>query len=113
MLASYLHSTDFDLFQTAIQASAQIEGFQTIINLSRSVLGQTGVGHFCPVGGYNVETRKVLLLDTARFKYPPHWVDIELLYASICEKRGDGEPRGFICLARKATPIERKTLPPA
>ena len=84
-----------------------------IVNLSRKVLGQSGAGHFCPIGGYDEKTRKVLLLDTARFKYPPHWVDIELLYESIYEKRGDGEPRGFICLSRKASPVERKTLPPA
>ena len=84
-----------------------------IVNLSRSVLGQSGSGHFCPVGGYNAQARKVLLLDTARFKYPPHWVDEQLLYESLCDARGDGEPRGFICLTRKASPADRAKLLPA
>ena len=84
-----------------------------IVNLSRAVLGQSGTGHFEPIGGYNAKARKVLLMDTARFKYPPHWVDEELLYRSIIDLRGDGEPRGFICLTRKANPIDRATRPPA
>ncbi|RYY80109.1 hypothetical protein EON63_16895 [archaeon] len=27
---------------------------------------------------------KVLILDVARFKYPPHWVKVEDLYAAMC-----------------------------
>jgi glutathione gamma-glutamylcysteinyltransferase len=44
------------------------------------------------------------MLDTARFKYPPHWVDIELLYEAI--KSIDKEtqkPRGFIVISKKLT----------
>ena len=37
-------------------------------------LGQTGDGHFSPIGGYDAASDQVLLLDVARFKYPPHWV---------------------------------------
>jgi len=73
--AAYCHTYDFEFFQTALHASSQIEGFHVICNLGRGVLGQTGDGHFCPIGGYNIEARKVFCFDTARFKYPPHWVD--------------------------------------
>jgi len=101
--ASHIHSFDFELFRTALLATSQIEGFHSICNLGRKVLGQTGEGHFCPIGGYNAEARKVLLMDTARFKYPPHWVDIEMLYNSVCTIDKDtGASRGFILLARKA-----------
>jgi len=54
-----------------------------MVNVSRKILDQTGDGHFCPIGGFNNNAKKVLMLDTARFKYPPHWVDIDLLYDSI------------------------------
>ena len=111
--ASFLQGSNLDLFETAIMATSQVEDFGSIINLSRQTLDQTGGGHFTPVGGYNAKTRKVLLLDTARFKYPPHWVDIELLYESIKALRGDGEPRGFIMLTRKSSQLERSTQPPA
>lgn len=36
---------------------------------SRKNLGQSGDGHFSPIGGYNREKDLVLLLDVARFKY--------------------------------------------
>ena len=94
-------------------ATSQIEGFLSICNLSRTALGQTGDGHFCPIGGYNEQQRKVLLLDTARFKYPPHWIDIELLYKSICTVADTGMPRGILLLTRKASQHERATLPAA
>ena len=34
-------------------------------------------------GGYNPNEDLVLLLDVARFKYPPHWVPLKLLYQSM------------------------------
>lgn len=38
----------------------------------------------------------VLLLDTARFKYSPHWVDADLVYGAVDTMDPDGFPRGFI-----------------
>ena len=52
-----------------------------VLSYSRKVLGQTGSGHFSPVGGYHSQNDLVLILDTARFKYPPHWVPLTL----VCE----------------------------
>mmetsp|Transcript_281 Transcript_281/g.686 ORF Transcript_281/g.686 Transcript_281/m.686 type:complete len:385 (-) Transcript_281:268-1422(-) len=53
---------------------------------SRKTLGQTGDGHFSPVGGYDASTDQVLLLDVARFKYPPHWVPLPVLYEAMQRK---------------------------
>lgn len=39
---------------------------------SRKSLGQTGDGHFSPVAGYSKTSRKVLILDVARFKVSLH-----------------------------------------
>ena len=41
---------------------------------------RAGDGHFSPIGGYSAAEDMVLILDTARFKYPPHWVPLEMLY---------------------------------
>jgi len=81
--AMFIHQTDFDLFQTAIYATSKINGFLQMLNLSRKALEQTGDGHFCPVGGLNLRADRVLLLDTARFKYPPHWVDLHQCYDAV------------------------------
>ena len=42
-----------------------------VATFSRSVLGQTGDGHFSPIAGYDAQSDHVLVLDVARFKYPP------------------------------------------
>ena len=42
------------------------------------------------------------MLDTARFKYPPHWVDTTQLYDSIKTVDPEsGKYRGFMLLSRK------------
>jgi len=43
-----------------------------VVNYSRKEFGQTGDGHFSPIGGYNKKNDLVLIMDVARFKYPPH-----------------------------------------
>lgn len=51
-----------------------------IVAYCRADFGQTGDGHHSPVGAYSEAEDLVLILDTARFKYPPHWVPLPMLY---------------------------------
>lgn len=44
---------------------------------------QTGTGHFSPIGGYHAGRDMALILDVARFKYPPHWVPLKLLWEAM------------------------------
>ena len=46
----------------------------------------------------------MLVLDTARFKYPPFWVHIDSLYNSLNSVDSDnGKMRGIIVLSKKDT----------
>jgi Phytochelatin synthase len=68
---------------------------------SRRVLGQTGDGHFSPIGGYDPTTDHCLIMDVARFKYPPHWVPVPLLFdAMLPNDRATSRSRGYIVLTR-------------
>lgn len=68
---------------------------------SRAALGQTGDGHFSPVGGYHAGRDLVLILDVARFKYPPHWVPLPLLHAALQPPDpSTGTARGYLLLGR-------------
>ncbi len=80
-----------------VESSNREDAPVLIVNYSRRALGQTGDGHFSPIGGYHAGADQALVLDTARFKYPPHWVPVELLFAAM-EARDDatGEPRGWL-----------------
>lgn len=62
---------------------AETEGGFMVVSFSRSALGQTGDGHFSPVAAYSEETDRCLILDVARFKYPPYWVSVKDLYESM------------------------------
>lgn len=62
-------------------------------------MNQTGTGHFSPIGGYHREKDMVLIMDVARFKYPPHWVPLELLHTAMCSIDEDsGKSRGCLVL---------------
>lgn len=54
-----------------------------VISYDRGTLLQTGTGHFSPIGGYHAASDQVLILDVARFKYPPHWVPLKLVVKSM------------------------------
>jgi hypothetical protein len=70
-----------------------------IVSYTRKGLRQSGSGHFSPIGGYEEESDRVLIMDVARFKYPPHWVPLKDLYQSMQDIDPEsGKPRGYILL---------------
>ncbi|KAI9016224.1 Phytochelatin synthase-domain-containing protein [Hyaloraphidium curvatum] len=71
----------------------------------RGTLGQTGDGHFSPVGGWSPADDRVLVLDVARFKYPTYWADVRTLWESLGRVDSvSGRPRGFVVLSRAGDP---------
>ncbi|KAK7500051.1 hypothetical protein BaRGS_00008598 [Batillaria attramentaria] len=90
-------STSEETFRELVKQITTKEDCFLIMSYSRPALGQTGDGHFAPVSGYHPERDLVLVLDTARFKYPPHWVALPLLFKSMqAVDRATGLPRGYI-----------------
>lgn len=70
-----------------------------IVSYCRRAFQQTGDGHFSPIGGYHAQSDSVLILDVARFKYPPHWVSLSDLFEAM--KAVDStskKPRGWLNL---------------
>ena len=45
-----------------------------VVNYAREVLGQNDIGHISPIGAYDEETDRFLILDVAAHNYPPTWV---------------------------------------
>merc|ERR1719316_755865 len=71
---------------------------------SRARLGQTGSGHYSPIGAYHEDSDSVLIMDVARFKYPPYWVPLERLWAAMEEPDPmTSAPRGYFVLTRQET----------
>jgi hypothetical protein len=61
--------------------------------------GQTVSGHFFPNGGYHAGQNMVLILDVARFKYPLHWVPLQLILEAM--NTTDNSTGGFMLISRK------------
>lgn len=76
-----------------------------VAGYDRAALGQTGAGHYSPLGAWHEASDRVLVLDVARFKYPPHWVPADALWAAMLGlDPSSGQPRGWLRLARAEVP---------
>jgi glutathione gamma-glutamylcysteinyltransferase len=92
--------TTLEQFREVVKRSCAGSHEIVVLNYSRQALHQTGDGHFSPIGGYNAERDMVLLLDVARFKYPPHWVRLSLVFEAMqLVDKSTGLSRGFIALS--------------
>lgn len=73
------------------------------ISFHRESLNQHGDGHFSPVAAFDKTTNSVLVLDTARFKYPPYWAPANDLYRSMIPKDSvTGLSRGYLIVRVKS-----------
>ena len=70
-----------------------------LVNFSRATLSDnnTGGGHFSPLAAYNGRADALLVMDVARYKFPPFWVDTELLWQAMATiDTSSGRHRGYI-----------------
>eukprot|EP01025_Chloroclados_australasicus_P010856 TRINITY_DN14590_c0_g1_i1.p1 TRINITY_DN14590_c0_g1~~TRINITY_DN14590_c0_g1_i1.p1 ORF type:complete len:318 (+),score=17.69 TRINITY_DN14590_c0_g1_i1:388-1341(+) len=103
-LANYKLFGEFSLeqFRQEVQECSEIGTSHIIASYSRKELNQTGDGHFSPIGGYNAQKDLVLILDTACFKYPPHWVPLGCLYKAMSHvDPATKQPRGYLKIQAK------------
>ena len=93
-------TSDLAAWRSSLVAAARGDGV-VIASYDRSGLDQTGSGHFSPVGGYHAAKDLVLVLDVARFKYPPHWISAERLWQAMhAVDPATGRSRGWLALQR-------------
>lgn len=62
----------------------------------RKALNQEGIGHWSPIAAYDEESDSFLLLDVAKFKYPPVWIDASAFINSMQTANMYDQSRGFI-----------------
>ena len=54
-----------------------------IVNYYRKAMGEEVGGHISPLAAYDVKADRFLVLDVARYKYPPVWVKTADLFAAM------------------------------
>jgi len=71
-------------FRSALTAAFSATPLRYIaVNFQRTALGQTGVGHMSPVAAYDAVSDQALILDVARYRYPPAWVPLNMLFSAM------------------------------
>lgn len=90
-------ASDIAQFRAEVTRNLASEGDWLVVNYDRAVAGEEGSGHISPLGAYDPDTDSVLLLDTASYKYPPHWVPLERLFAAMDTRDPEsGRSRGWV-----------------
>jgi hypothetical protein len=91
-------------FRAALRASEVSDSDFVVVNfLARSYVGSGDYGHIAPVGAYDSEQRRVLILDPDRTWYEPYWVPDEVALAGMATLDPvTGEPRGYLYVSLRS-----------
>lgn len=74
---------------------------QTVLALyQRRELNQEGGGHWSPIAAYDAVSDSFLILDVARFKYPPVWIDASKFIHAMQTANIYNKSRGFIIIEK-------------
>ncbi|MDB5884646.1 MAG: glutathione gamma-glutamylcysteinyltransferase, partial [Polaromonas sp.] len=101
--AEYAHADAFDVprLRSVIGATLADPNKRFVANYFRQSIGQIGGGHISPVAAYDSKSDRVLVLDVAKYKYPPVWMTVADLYAAMqAVDSGSGKPRGFVVVSK-------------
>ncbi len=72
-----------------------------IVNYLRKALGQQLGGHISPLAAYDAKADRFLILDVARYKYPPVWVTASDLFDAMntTDSDNDNKTRGYVLVS--------------
>ena len=93
----FADETSVDQLRAAILDTLTDPKARMVVNYSRKALPQDGDGHISPIGAYDEDTDSVLILDVAKYKYPPVWISVQKMHdAMMLTDSGSNRSRGFI-----------------
>jgi hypothetical protein len=73
-----------------------------IVNYLRKAIGEERGGHISPLAAYDAQADRFLILDVARYKYPPVWVKTAELFAAMNTIDADNQnkTRGYVVIRK-------------
>jgi glutathione-S-conjugate glycine hydrolase len=92
--------SDADL-RNLLQNALLDDGQFVLANYFRANLGQVGGGHWSALAAFDAQSDRVLILDVAKYKYPPAWVSISTLRQSIATiDKTSNKARGLVIVSK-------------
>lgn len=104
--AQAVHASDTTLadFRAVAAKNLATAGDFIVVNYDRAGVGQDKMGHISPLGAYHAKADKFLLMDVARYKYPPVWVDAAALFAAMStDDPVSAKTRGYVVASPSPT----------
>jgi hypothetical protein len=101
------HAADggLDAFRAAARDYLAAKDHFVIVNYLRKAIGQQTGGHISPLAAYDAKVDRFLVLDVARYKYPPVWVKASDLFDAMntTDAANDNKTRGYVLVAKSGT----------
>jgi hypothetical protein len=97
------HASDLTLaqFRDLIRTTTARNDRFVLLNFKRTAIGEVGGGHWSPLAAFDPATDTALLLDVARYKYPPVWVPVAQLYdGALAVDSVSGLARGLVIIGK-------------
>ena len=90
-----------DEFRKLASESLASKNRFVIVNFLRRALGEEIGGHISPLGAYDEKSDRFLILDVARYKYPPVWVKTADLFDAMNtpDSDNDNKTRGYVLVS--------------
>ena len=87
--------------RTLLKKALGDDGQFVLANYFRANLGQAGGGHWSALAAYDAQSDSVLILDVAKYKYPPAWVSISILQQAIATiDTTSNKARGLVIVSK-------------
>lgn len=97
-------NSSLESFRSEASKNLATAGDFVIVNWDRAGVGMDTMGHISPLGAYDEASDKFLLMDVARYKYAPHWVDAAALFRAMSTNDlSSGGTRGWVSVTRAAS----------
>jgi hypothetical protein len=100
------HAADsgLDAFRAAARDYLAAKDHFVIVNYLRKAIGQQTGGHISPLAAYDAKADRFLILDVARYKYPPVWVKASELFDAMntTDASNDNKTRGYVLITKSA-----------
>ncbi len=98
------HAEDggLDAFRAGARDYLAAKDHFVIVNYLRKSIGQERGGHISPLAAYDAKSDRFLILDVARYKYPPVWVKAADLFAAMntTDAANSNKTRGYVLVTK-------------
>jgi hypothetical protein len=91
-----------DAFRASARDYLGAKDHFVLVNYLRKAIGQELGGHISPLAAYDAKSDRFLILDVARYKYPPVWVTASDLFAAMntTDASNNNKTRGYVLVTK-------------